>query len=49
VPTRGFCNSFHAASSLEVVKQHQAEFNAHGFTCWEQFVANQLEKKLLIM
>src|SRR5450631_1599650 len=23
----------------QVVKQHQAEFNAKGFTCWEQFVA----------
>src|ERR1700676_5058230 len=22
-----------------VVKQHQAEFSAKGFTCWEQFVA----------
>ena len=23
----------------QAVKQHQAEFNAKGFTCWEQFVA----------
>jgi len=23
----------------QLVKQHQAEFNAKGFTCWEQFVA----------
>jgi hypothetical protein len=23
----------------QVVKQHQAEFSAKGFTCWEQFVA----------
>ena len=23
----------------QLVKQHQAEFSAKGFTCWEQFVA----------
>jgi hypothetical protein len=23
----------------QLVKHHQAEFNAKGFTCWEQFVA----------
>ena len=24
---------------VQAIKQHQAEFKAKGFTCWEQFVA----------
>jgi len=30
---------FPGGQFAQVVKQHQAEFNAKGFTCWEQFVA----------
>jgi len=30
---------FSRGQFAQAVKQHQAEFNAKGFTCWEQFVA----------